>query len=84
MMRGLFCRDIFVVGKCFNNIKVQRITVCTRFFCSVEDADALHCFRKDSTEVLHAEWTIEVNCHEAEFLACFVLLVDDGLDDVVD
>ena len=68
----------------FHDVEVQRISVGAGFFRSVEHADSLHALRHHSHEVFHAERTIEVYAHETEFLAGFVLLVDDGLDDVGD
>ena len=68
----------------FHNVEVQRIAVGTGFFRAVEDADALHALRHHGHEVLHAERTIEVHADETEFLAGFVLLVDDGFDDIGD
>ena len=68
----------------FDDVEVERIAIGAGFLGTVEDADALHGLRHDVHEVLHAEGTIEVHSDETELLASLVLLVDDGLDDVVD
>ena len=77
-------RGFLVVLESFHHVEVQRIAVGTGFFRSVENADTFHALRHHSHEVFHAERTIEVHADETEFLTGFVLLVDDGFDDIGD
>ena len=69
-------RNILAVGKCLDDIQVERVAVCTRFLSTVEHTDALHRFGQHLAQVFHREGTIEVNGHDAHLPATGVQVVD--------
>ena len=73
-------RGIFLAIEAVNNIEEQRFAVCARFFCSVENGNALCSGRNCCQEVLCREWTIQVNCNETNFLAFLGEVVDNFTD----
>ena len=69
-------RLALVVVECRLHVKIQRFSLCPRFFRAVENGDALDSGRKRLLQEVDGERAIEVNCNHTYLLSLLVEIVD--------
>ena len=61
-----------VTIECIYDIEVQRLAICSRLLCAVQNADCLNCLRQYVEEIFCREWTVEMNGDNTHLLATLV------------
>ena len=69
-------RLVLDIVECALDIKVQRLTLCTRLLGTVEHCDTLNSLWNCCQQVLDREWTVEMNSDHTHLLALRHQVVD--------